>query len=311
MEREPGPPRVVCIGQALCDFCWHVDQLPHGEGKYRSSDFSHGLGGMAAIAAVTASRLGAKASLWGHAGADAVGDAVIDALRQGGIDTQWFRLFEGARSSVSAILVDRSGERMIVNQRSHGLPESVDWLPLNAANMGDVLLADPSWPAGAAAAMRAARQHGIATVLDGDGTDVAAIDSLLTWTDHALFSQAALALWSAANGLGDANIETRLLTLRARGCVVAAITQGAQGVLWADASGVHHQPAARIRAIDTTGAGDVFHGAYAFALASVRNPDEAIRIATAAAALKCSRGGGPAGIPVLAETLEFMTTHLN
>ncbi|XIA63543.1 PfkB family carbohydrate kinase [Bradyrhizobium sp. TZ2] len=89
------------------------------------------------------------------------------------------------------------------------------------------------------------------------------------------------------------------------GCSIAAVTRGANGVSWRANDVVGHQPAFAVDAIDTTGAGDVFHGAYAFAVGAGLVADDAMSFAAAAAALKCTRPGGRAGIPTLEDCLAF------
>jgi sulfofructose kinase len=81
---------------------------------------------------------------------------------------------------------------------------------------------------------------------------------------------------------------------------------GPQGCLWLDDSGPSHQPAFAVEVIDTTGAGDVFHGAYALALAEGRGVESAMRFASGVAALKCTHHGGRAGIPTRQEVDAFL-----
>ena len=79
--------------------------------------------------------------------------------------------------------------------------------------------------------------------------------------------------------------------------IVAAVTQGSAGALWSDGGTAHHVPAFSVRAIDTLGAGDVFHGAFAVGVAQGLDTESALRLASAAAAIRCARGGGRRGIP--------------
>ena len=83
------------------------------------------------------------------------------------------------------------------------------------------------------------------------------------------------------------------------------VTHGANGVSWLENGVAHRQPAYQVNAIDTTGAGDVFHGAYAFAIGARLEVADAMSFAAAAAALKCTRPGGRAGIPTLEDCLAF------
>jgi sulfofructose kinase len=99
--------------------------------------------------------------------------------------------------------------------------------------------------------------------------------------------------------------------VRALGCRVASVTRGAQGLLWIDDSGIHRQAAFAVEVVDTTGAGDVFHGAYTLALAEGSSVAEAMRFASTVAALKCTRRGGRAGIPNRAEAAAFLSEQKN
>ena len=108
-------PRVVCLGLSAFDIVWSVDSLPAGGGKIRASDVRTAGGGMAANAAVAAARLGAEAYFWGRGGDDHEGRTSRRQLAECGVDVAGYRLFEGARSSVSGVVVDARGERAIVN----------------------------------------------------------------------------------------------------------------------------------------------------------------------------------------------------
>ena len=301
-------PAVICLGQTTLDYHWLVrslTDLPHGGGKCKADAFSQSGGGMATTAAVTVARLGLPVQFWGCAGLDQAGRDMRDELARWGVDVSHMRLFEGAESSVSAILVDAQGERLIVNSRGKGLPGAADWLPLWQVKAAKALLADPRWPAGAQALFAAGRAQGVPTVLDADVAEPATYAQLLPLTDHALFSEPGLAIWSAHNQTANASTQAQLQAVRRLGCQVAGVTLGARGVKWVDAQGFHVLKARPVKAIDTTGAGDVFHGAYAAALALGQATGQAFSFASAAAALKCQHGGGRQGIPDMAQTMAF------
>ena len=125
-------PRVICLGHTAFDATWTVERLPEGDGKTRALSYAERGGGMAATAAVAAARLGASAQFWGRAGHDAAGAAMRDELAAYGVNVKCLRLFDGARSSASAVIVDAQGERMIINFRGAALLAETDWLPLDA-----------------------------------------------------------------------------------------------------------------------------------------------------------------------------------
>lgn len=292
---------VVCVGNTTLDRVWLVNQLPVGGGKFRATDYLELGGGMAANAAVAVARLGGQASYWGRAGLDTAGHTMLAELNQYGVDTSQFRLVQGGRSSVSSILVSEDGERSIVNFRGRDIPSDASWLPVETINTAQAVHGDVRWVEGAARAFSAARKLGLPTVLDGEIAEEEEFATLLPLVDHAIFSEPGLRAFMKSSKDDVPDELTSLLGLqRARdlGCKVAAVTRGAKGTVWLDSSGVHAQAAFTVKVVDTTGAGDVFHGAYALAIGAGLSIIEAMRLASAVAALKCTRKGCRAGIPV-------------
>jgi len=295
--------RVICLGLSALDHVWRLDRLfSGGSEKIKSFDYSAVGGGMAANAAVTAARLGAVTSFWGRGGDDAAGHEMRTALSRENIDVRNFRLFSGGRSSVSGIMVDKTGERQIVNFRG-SFPVEADWLPLDEVAGTSAVLADPRWAEGAAALFEKARALGVPTILDADVADADVFERLLPLTDHAVFSEPAL-----AGFVGSAGDEALAGLARFR-CRVAAVTRGRAGVSWYEGGQLNRRRAYSIDAVDTTGAGDVFHGAYAFAVGGGLGVADAVSFASAAAALKCTRASGRDGIPNLDDCLAFMRIH--
>jgi len=295
--------KLVCLGLSALDQVWRVEGLfAGGSEKIRSFEYSTVGGGMAANAAVAAARLGAATAFWGRGGEDAAGQEMRDALANEGIDVRHFRLFSGGRSSVSGIIVDRSGERQIVNFRGQ-FPLEADWLPLDELAGTSAVLADPRWPEGAVAMFGKARTLGIPTVLDGDVADTSVFEQLLPLTDHAVFSEPALKGFAGSAG------DDALASLARFNCRVIAVTRGREGVSWYQDGHLKRLTAHPVDVVDTTAAGDVFHGAYAIAIGGGLGIAEPMPFASAAAALKCTRPGGRAGIPTINDCVEFMRTN--
>lgn len=310
------PVRLICLGLSAYDMVWTVDTLPAGGGKIRALAFDEGGGGMAANASVVAARLGAEVHFWGRAGNDRSGAAMRDALAGEGVGVNSFRCFDGAASSISGVVVDAHGERSIVNFRGAGLPTDPAWLPLDEVAAASAVLADPRWPQGAAAMFDSARTAGVPTVLDGDVADDAIFDQLLPKVDYAIFSEPGLAAYArhmddaeCAHDDGSSDLSRyipRLEFARSRGCGIAAVTLGKRGVVWLADSSCNHLPAIEVDVVDTTGAGDAFHGAVTFAIGAGLNIHDAFVFARAVAAIKCTRAGGRAGAPDLQTTLQTL-----
>ncbi|WP_052739252.1 PfkB family carbohydrate kinase, partial [Salmonella enterica] len=257
--------------------------------------------GPAATAAVAAAKLGAQVDFIGRVGDDDTGNSLLAELESLGVNTRYTRRYTQAMSSQSAIMVDAKGERIIVNYPSPDLLPDADWLNDIDFSQWDVVLADVRWHDGAKQAFTLARQAGVMTVLDGDITPQD-ISELVALSDHAAFSEPGLARLTGMSEAIDALKKAQMLT---NGHVY--VTQGSEGCNWLEKAAVRHQPGFTVEVVDTTGAGDVFHGALAFGLASGYAIEEAVRFASGVAALKCTRPGGRAGIPDCEQTRSFLS----
>jgi len=293
--------RIVCVGITVLDRIWYLDDLPKEGGKYVAKDYTEVGGGPAATAAVAAAKLGAEVDFIGRVGDDDTGRRLLAELESLGVNTRYTRVVKGARSSQSAVLVDASGERVIANYPSADLPMTADWLKEIDFSQWDSVLADVRWHEGAKQAFTLARQQGVPTVLDADVTpqDIA---ELVALSDHAAFSAPGLKRLTRIDNPLDALKKAQTLT---NGQVY--VTQGREGCYWLEKGELCHQPGYAVEVVDTTGAGDVFHGALALSLAQQMPSSEAVRFASAVAALKCTKPGGRAGIPDCDQTRSFLS----
>lgn len=285
---------ILVVGVAVVDYVFYVDAFPETAEKHRARDARIVGGGCGANAAVAVARLGGAAHLSARLGADATAKMILSDLSAEGVVTSLCDQ-TGARSSCSSILIDAEGERQIVNFRGAGLTEATDHFA-GAPAVGAVL-ADTRWTKGAVAAMELAESRGVPGILD---IEAGADPEVLGPASHAAFSLQGLAdLFPGDPGGALARVVTE------HG-VWACVTMGADGVLWRDASGEGHVPSPRVTVVDTLGAGDVWHGAFALCLSEGASEQEAMRFANAVAALKCTRPGGRAGTPTRAEVEDFL-----
>ncbi|EAN8639783.1 sugar kinase [Salmonella enterica subsp. enterica serovar Minnesota] len=293
--------RIACVGITVMDRIYYVEGLPTEGGKYVAKRYTEVGGGPAATAAVAAAKLGAQVDFIGRVGDDDTGNSLLAELESLGVNTRYTRRYTQARSSQSAIMVDAKGERIIVNYPSPDLLPDAGWLNDIDFLQWDVVLADVRWHDGAKQAFTLARQAGVMTVLDGDITPQD-ISELVALSDHAAFSEPGLARLTGMSEAIDALKKAQMLT---NGHVY--VTRGSEGCNWLEKAAVRHQPGFTVEVVDTTGAGDVFHGALAFGLASGYAIEEAVRFASGVAALKCTRPGGRAGIPDCEQTRSFLS----
>lgn len=292
---------VLCVGHAVQDFVFTVPALPSRAEKHRATGFASVGGGPAATAAVAIAKLGGRALLAARVGADPVADLIERELAGYGVDCRHLRRFPGCASSLSAVFVDARGERMIVNHLDPAIPSSAEWLPRPGDAGCQAVLADTRWPEGALAALRSARAAGLPGVLDAD-RPIPADGAVLAAASHVAFSHEALAEYTNEPDPVRA-LEAAARHLDAWCCV----TVGAEGVHVVQAGRHEHMPGHRVPVVDTLGAGDVWHGAFALALAEGRPEAAAVRFASAAAALKVQRPGGRAGAPARAEVELFLS----
>jgi sulfofructose kinase len=302
---EPPAPGVFCIGLAVQDTILTLPALPTAPGKVRASARREVGGGPAATAAVAVARLGAPARFAGLLGADATGDAIVAELAAEGVDTAGLLRLADWPSPASVVLVDAAGERLIVVHAAPLAEETaLPALDVDLDGMG-AILCDCFWPAGAKRLIAASARRGLPSVLDADVNrhDRATIAPLVAEASHVVFSRGGLAQFASTDDIADGLAAAA--AARSGPARLLGVTDGADGLyIWTGGGVVRSRPP-RVTALDTTGAGDAFHGALALGLANGWEEERAIALAHAVAALKCTRPGGRAGLPDRAALTAF------
>ncbi len=283
---------IVCIGIAVLDQIFSMEELPFQPGKHFAHNYLEVGGGPAATAAVTIAKLGGEVEFWGRVGADEVGHRITSELEGYGVNVRHVRRVEQGHSSISSVLVDQQGERLIVNRSDPKLDADPSWLPLEELATKDAVLVDSRWPQGSIVGLKAARSYQIPAILDADLTPDNSVQQLVQQASHVAFSEQALKRFT-----NTSNVNLALKQARQTSDAWLCVTQGGEGTYWLEEEVVEHVPAFSVDVVDTLGAGDVFHGALAFALAEGQSIREAIRFSNATAALKCTQPGGRSGIP--------------
>jgi sulfofructose kinase len=284
--------RIICLGIAVLDRVHEIPAFPAVPMKIAATGYRETGGGMTATAAVAVAALGGAAEYWGRMGDDSTGRELLAQLARRGVDVTGTRVYPGAETPVSAVIVDAKGERLIAVYLGRNLGDDPDHLPLDRLESCGAVLADMRWLRGAEHLFAAARARGVRSVLDADVGAPDALARLLPQADHAIFSELGLAQFA-----GTQDPEQGLRIAAARGARHVGVTLGEAGCTWLDDGKPHRVAAFRVDAADTTGAGDTFHGAFALALGEGRDMQSAMRFANAAAAIKCRNGRGWDGMP--------------
>ena len=289
---------VVCAGIVTADVVFRVERLPERAIKYAAAESALTSGGCALNAAVAIARLGGEAHLAGTIGEDVLGDLIRAEMAAEGVLTDLLARSSSLATSRSAVLVRPDGERAIVNHRDPRLFEAE--LALSEPFPHGAALADTRWPLGAERLLRAARASGRPAVLDAEAP-VALAEGAVHAATHVAFSEQGLSDWTGTTdpSAGLAQAARRLGSW-------VCVTRGAASVLVHDAAGPREIPAFEVPAVDTLGAGDVWHGALALFLAEGFVPDEAVRRANAVAALKIAAFGGREAVPSRALLERFL-----
>ena len=279
-----------------------VQSFPAPGTKVSASEFIITGGGCAANAAVAIARLGGRVVFAGPLGGtgDQVSNRIVSDLAAEGVDVSGALRVDGATASVSLILLDAEGEKTIATRRGARLGDA---RPADAGKLVadvDAVLVDNRFPEFVTPVCRAAQARGIPIVIDLDQASKPD-DPLLQLGTHVVSSAEAL---HGTTGLSDYGAGLQRLAEHLTGFL--AVTDGPNGVYWRDNGTLRHLPAFKVKAIDSLGAGDAFHGGFTLALAEGRALGDAMRFASATAALKCTHFGGGAGAPRRAEVEEFL-----
>jgi sulfofructose kinase len=298
------PPRILCVGIPVRDLTFRVPGVPARGSKENASHFEEICGGNALNAAIGIARLGGRASICGP-----MGDAketssryIFEKLAHEGIETKDIIHMPGLVTPISAIMIDPSGERTIVTFRDPELWK-VKLTPADTL-LEDchAILTESRCAEFCTGLCAEARRRGIPVIVDADRA-MSLREGLLTASSHLVFSSEPLQETADVADDGEALKKLSRLTSS-----FLAGTRGAQGTIWLDEKGnLQQTPAFPVHTVDTLGAGDVFHGAFALAVTENQELREALRFASAAAALKCTRFGGAFAAPQRAEVEELLS----
>lgn len=296
-------PKIAVVGSANTDMVIKADRIPAPGETVIGREFVMAPGGKGANQAVAAARLGAEVTFVARLGSDIFGDRAIAGYEQDGIDTTWIVRDPETASGVALIFVDEAGENSIAvasGANARLTAEDVERAQ-DAIASADVLLVQLEVPLAAVSrAIELAHSAGVRVILNPAParevpTSLLSRVSVATPNEHEI---------KVVVGEGD-RVRSVAKMLDA-GTQTVLVTLGAQGVLWAEKGQQVRIPAFRVQAVDTTAAGDAFNGALAYALASELAMQEAIRYASAAAAIAVTRMGAQPSLPTRTEVKVFL-----
>jgi sugar/nucleoside kinase (ribokinase family) len=297
---------VLGWGAVAIDDLIYVDHHPAPDTKISVHQELRQGGGLTATALVAVARLGGRAAYAGVLGDDELSRDAVAGLEDEAVDCSLVLRQAGAAPIHARVIVDRStGGRSILANRTRCVQRPAEAITPDLLRQTRVLFVDSTASESGLRGALVARELGIPVVADIEHSQNAAAAALMAAADHCIVGEEVAA---AASGCADPAEAVRVLAARGHACAV--VTAGARGAWFSVAGGpVQHQPAFGVAVVDTTGCGDVFHGAYALCLARGIPLPEAIRLAGAAAALKATRPGGRAGIPTWEALAAFLAVR--
>ena len=277
---------VLCVGHASYDFVFSVDHHPTADEKIVAQNFLGCGGGPAANAAVTAAKLNFKTAFAGYLGQDIYGENHYQEFLNYSVNTDLI-IHGSSPTPLSTIIVKPNGNRALINYKGNTRALSAGDIDFSSVT-AKVVLFDGHEPHISLALLKRLKQQGIPTILDAGSVHEGTL-ALMNEVDYLVCSEK-----FAVQFAGD---EVTALSRLAQVSKVVVITLGERGLIWQRGQDAGNLPAFKINAIDTTGAGDAFHGAFAAAVASNLNWFQILRFASAAGALCCTKIGARTGLP--------------
>ena len=292
-----------CVGIGICavDYLSLLSHYPRLDEKMDAKQFSLQGGGPVPNALVTLSRLGAKTAYIGVVGDDDNGKFILEDFEHEWVDISGVVVDKNCKTNQAFIWIDsKTGKKSIVlnnNDTDDLLPVEISAKHVTSTRY---LHIDGRETEATLTAIELAKEAGVEIVLDA-GSPRNKIDQILSLVDYPVVSADFCHDYFNTN-----NYEKGLEYLLHKGASIAVVTCGAKGCYGADNGGVIYQPAFDVDIVDTTGAGDIFHGAFIFGLLQNWSLEKILEFSSAASALKCTHLGGRAGIPDLQKVTNFL-----
>ena len=293
---------LVGVGLNATDTLVLLERFPAYAGKVPFTEEILSPGGQVASAVVTGARLGLRTKYIGTVGDDERGRIQVQSLEDAGVNVDDVQVREGCANQTAYILVDKStGERTVLWRRPDGLRLDPGFVTEEKIAGARLLHIDGHDTPAVARAAEIARRHGIPVMVDVD-TIYHGFEKVLPHVDYLIASSEFPAQWTSERD------PLRALTLiqEEYGMRVAAMTLGAHGALARAAGRFHYSPAFVVNCLDTTGAGDTFHGAFGYAMLKGMDLDAALEFSNAMAALNCTALGARGRIASVEEARALM-----
>lgn len=290
---------IVVVGSLNMDLIMRMSRAPIGGETVPGIDFAMLPGGKGANQAVACARMGASVSMVGRVGIDPNGDVLKAGLAADGVDAREVKSLASTHTGVASIWVEEDGQnRIVLAPGANGLLDPASVARAHTLiDMAGMLIVQLEVPM---AAVQAAIDRAVAAhvpVLMNPAPAAPLPDSIWAQIDILVLNETEATAYAGIPVTDPQSAAEAGAQLRARGPDRVLVTLGAQGVVVVDGAGARHTPARKVKAVDTTAAGDTFIGAVAAALCEGQSLDDAVALGQAASALCVTRRGAQTSIP--------------
>lgn len=293
---------VVGLGSCAVDYLGMVPEFPMPDSKNQLKKFTRQGGGPVATALVSLARLGSSTTFLGKLGSDELSAFVLDDFAREGVDINNVEREEGATPYFAFVVADESSGKRTIWWTDEGVSQmKADEVKKEVIASGRFLLIDEYQFEAALEASRIAREAGVQVVLDAETPGKPGMDRLVRGCDILIAPDEFACAFT-----GEEAFESSSRVLHGMGPRVVVVTLGVEGSFCRTKDDCFHQPAFQVEAVDTTGCGDVFHGAFIYGMLQSWSLRRIAEFANAAAALNCRELGGRAGAPILREVRDFL-----
>ncbi|OIP98471.1 hypothetical protein AUK40_01455 [Candidatus Wirthbacteria bacterium CG2_30_54_11] len=297
---------IVGLGLCIIDLVGLGSEYPKEDTKLELNECDWQAGGSAATGVVAARRLGASVTFMGHLGLDYFGEKILESLKNEGIDTSQVRVYHDVLSQYAFSFTSQStGSRtMFINFNRHWNGYQLEQQACDEIERCRALVIDRHEITAGIKAATIAKRRGIPCVFDPSTRVDKEIKEILSLVSYPVLPIAFIEKFT-----GEKDLIKGARKVLKNGAEAVVVTCGERGSLLVTARNDAFLPAFKVKVVDTLGAGDVFHGAFAYALTQSWGLDKACVFANAVAALKCRHLGGRRGIPTMAQVNRFLRRH--
>ena len=294
--------KIVGIGANVFDTLYTIDTYPTEDTKIRANSVKECGGGPCATGLVAASKLGASCGFIGNYTNDSAGEFLKNDFQKYGVDTSYMTFKPGYSSFCSVLwLASNTTSRTCVFYRGNVPPTEIDKESAKAIVDAEILMVDGNDMNAAIEGAKIAKDNGTKVLYDAGGL-YEGVENLLPYADILIPSEE----FAIGHTTAVTAEEAAKILYEKYSPEVVVITQGKKGGIIYDGNTLESYPAFLVDAVDSNGSGDVFHGAFAFAVTNNMDYKKACVFSSAVSALKCTKVGAREGVPTYDETINFL-----